>query len=297
MRSIQMWQASAVLNRSPAGHHMGFDYSLNPYRGCSHACRYCYAREFHTYLDLGVGEDFEKKLFVKENLASRLHAELRKLPAEGVIAIGTATDPYQPLEGRHKLTRSALELLLESGHAFTVTTKSPLIERDLDLLAVMGQRGQAGVHVSLMSLDRGLIHAMEPGTSMPERRLATVQKLREAGIPVGIFVAPIIPELGDDPADLEALFRAVHEAGADWIMSSTTRLSPAIREYFIQEVSALNASAGERLRKLYGPSQYVDAAYRRVLTRHLDRLYARYGISRHAPRLKPHRVEEQITFF
>lgn len=297
MRSIQHWQASAILNRSPKGQHMGFDYSLNPYRGCSHACRYCYARESHTYLDLNVAEDFEQKLFVKENLAVRLKAELKKLPMEAVIAVGTVTDPYQPLEGRHHLTRSALTLLMESGHAFTVTTKSPLIERDVDLLAPMGQRGQLGVHVSLMSVDRALIHAMEPGTSLPYRRLTTIRRLKDAGIPVGVFVAPIIPGLGDAPEQLDALFRAIRDAGADWAMTSTTRLSPAIREYFISQVAAIDAAAAERLRTLYGPNQYVDAGYRKLLTRHLDQLYRRYGVRHHGPQLHPHQVEQQMTFF
>lgn len=297
MRTILSWQASAILNRSPKGQHLGFDYSLNPYRGCSHACRYCYARESHTYLDLNVAEDFEQKLFVKENLTTRLGEELRKLSQDAVIAIGTVTDPYQPLEGRHHLTREALVLLMDSGHPFTITTKSPLIERDLDLLVPMGLRGQLGVHVSLMSVDRQLIHAMEPGTSLPERRLETIKRLKQAGIPVGVFAAPIIPILGDAPDRLDALFRAIRDSGADWVMTSTTRLSPAIRDYFIGEVRALDPVAAEQIRRLYGDNQFIEAAYRSRLTAQLQQLYRRYGISRVGPVLRPFRVQEQLTLF
>ncbi|NMP23875.1 SPL family radical SAM protein [Sulfobacillus harzensis] len=297
MRSIQLWQAGAVLNRSPKGQHMGFDYSLNPYRGCSHACRYCYARESHTYLDLNVAEDFEQKLFVKENLAVRLNAELRKIPLDAVIAIGTATDPYQPLEGHHHLTRQALQLLLESGHPFTVTTKSPLIERDIDLLAAMGARGQVGVHISLLSTDKKVIRALEPGTSPPDRRLATIRRLKAAHIPVGVFVAPIIPGLSDQPDALKALFSAIREAGADWAMTSTTRLSDAIRDYFINQVATIDPKAAAHIRSLYGSSQFVEASYRRVLSRQLDHLYREFQIGRHGPRLHPHRVQEQLEFF
>lgn len=297
MRTIQHWQAGSVLNRSPKGQHMGFDYSLNPYRGCSHACRYCYARESHTYLDLNVAEDFEEKLFVKENLGLRLKEELRKVPLESVIAIGTATDPYQPLEGRHQLTRRALELLSESGHAFTITTKSPLIERDLDLLAPMGERRQLGVHLSLLATDKTLIRALEPGTSPPQRRLQAIRRLKDARIPVGVFIAPIIPGLSDQPQQLSRLFEAIKDAGADWAMTSTTRLSNAIRDYFIAQVATIDAEAAERLRSLYGESAFVDAGYRRALFHLLESLYRRYQIGRHAPNLHPHRRQEQLSFF
>ncbi len=297
MRTIQHWQAGSVLNRSPKGQHMGFDYSLNPYRGCSHACRYCYARESHTYLDLNVAEDFEEKLFVKENLGSRLKEELRKVPLSSVIAIGTATDPYQPLEGHHQLARRALELLNESGHAFTVTTKSPLIERDLDLLAPMGQRGQVGVNISLLSTDKTLIRTLEPGTSPPRRRLEAIRRLKDAGIPVGVFVAPIIPGLSDQPQQLASLFEAIKDAGADWAMTSTTRLSDAIRDYFIAQVASIDGTAAERLRSLYGEGAFVDAGYRRALLHLLESLYRRFQLSRHAPDIHPHRREEQLSFF
>ena len=296
MRSVSPWQASAVLNRSPKGRSYGFDFSLNPYRGCSHGCRYCYARESHTYLNLDVGLDFEQQLFVKDNLPERLAAELKRLPEDAVIAIGTATDPYQPLEGRHRLTRTAIELLAGSGHPFTITTKSPLIERDLDILAPLGQRRQAGVHISLISLDARMIRRLEPGTSPPSRRTETVRRLHDAGIPVGVFAAPIVPGLTDDEDTLDALFSAVGSAGADWIMTSPPRLSPAIREYFFGEVARFNPEAAQALRRLYGPTQYVDPAYRSRLTAQLDRLYRRYRVGRTAPTLAPFVRKSQITF-
>lgn len=296
MRTVLDWAASAILNRSKRGESMGFQYSLNPYRGCSHACRYCYARESHRFLNLNVAEDFEQQLFVKHNLGARLAVELRRVPSTAVIAVGTVTDPYQPLEGRHHLTRTAATLLAQSGHPFTITTKSPLIERDIDILAPLGHRRQLGVHVSLMSLDRTLLQHLEPGTSPPRRRLELVRRLKQAGIPVGVFAAPIIPALSDQPAALDELFAAIRDAGADWVMTSTTRLSPAIREYFIDEVSKFNADAAIRIRSLYGPQQYVDASYRQNLNRELNLLFRRYHLSRTGPVLVPFSARPQIAF-
>ena len=286
MREVLDWQASAVLNRSKRGEPMGFHYSLNPYRGCSHACRYCYARESHTYLGLNTAEDFEQKLFVKSNLAVRMEAELAKIPPHAVIAIGTVTDPYQPLEGRYRLTRTAVQLLAHSGHAFTITTKSPLIERDLDVLATLGQRHQAGVHVSLISLDRKILQQLEPGTSSPQRRLETVRALKAAGIPVGVFVAPIVPGVTDSAAHLDELFHAIHQSGADWVMTSTTRLSPAIRDYFITAVGRFDPAAAAYIRSLYGQGQYARGAYRYRLDRLIEDLLTAAGLSHAAPVLR-----------
>jgi DNA repair photolyase len=295
-RSVQQWQASAVLNRSPKGRAYGFDYSLNPYRGCSHACRYCYARESHTFLNLNVAQDFEQHLFVKDNLASRLQAELPKIPQDAVIALGTVTDPYQALEGHHRLTRSAVELLRDSGHAFTITTKSPLIERDLDLLEPLAQRRQVAVHVSLISLDRPLLQRLEPGTAPPRRRLQTVRRLCDRGIPVGVFVAPIIPGLTDDPHALDALFAAIHEARATWVMASGTRLAPAIRSYFIQQVQAFDEQAAHRLMQLYGTSQMPEPGYTHALNRLVAQLCRRHRLSRSAPEIFAWAATAQLHF-
>lgn len=296
MRSVQRWQASAVLNRSPKGRAYGFDYSLNPYRGCSHACRYCYARESHTYLNLNVAEDFEQRLFVKDNLASRLQEELLKIPKTAVIALGTVTDPYQALEGHHHLTRAAIELLGQSGHAFTITTKSPLIERDLDLLAPLAERRQLAVHVSLISLDRSLLQRLEPGAPPPWRRLQTVRRLRDYGIPVGVFVAPIIPGLTDDLDTLNMLFSAIHEARATWVMASGTRLAPAIHTYFIQQLEAFDERAAYRLAQLYGESQMPNPAYTRSLNRVVAELCRRHHLRRSAPAIFAWDAAPQIHF-
>lgn len=296
MREIRNWEAGVILNRTKRGESLGFHYSLNPYRGCSHACRYCYARESHTYLDLNVGEDFEQQLFVKTNLEERLGHELAEIDPDAVIAIGTVTDPYQPLEGRHQLTRKAISLLAESGHAFTITTKSPLIERDLDLLTSLGQRGQAAVHISLISLDPRRAHQLEPGASPPWRRLQIVRRLAHLNIPVGVFVAPIIPCLTDQREALDSLFAAIKEAGAHFVVSSTTRLSPAIQDYFIQEVGRFDPSAAAGIRSLYGHHSSVDQTYRRQLEHDLNQLYAHYGLARTGPPLRARPRQRQLTF-
>lgn len=296
MRAIQGWQAATILNRSPEGRHFGFDYSLNPYRGCFHGCRYCYARESHQYLNLNLAEDFEQRLFVKHNLAPRLAHELTRIPLTATIALGTVTDPYQPLEGRHRLTRQALELLADSGHRLTITTKSPLIERDLDVLAPMGQRRQLAVHVSLISLDRPLLHRLEPGTAPPRRRLLTVRRLKDAGVPVAVFVAPIIAGFTDQEEHLDALLKAVRDAGADWVMAAPLRISPALRPYLWEHLAGINPEAAEILRLVYGSQQMPGAPYRRLLEHRIDRLTTRYGLSRQPTALVPYRRHQQLIF-
>ncbi|MCY0878808.1 MAG: radical SAM protein [Firmicutes bacterium] len=296
MPTIHPWPRGQALNRSPEGRHFGFDYSLNPYRGCAHACRYCYARESHQYLDLNLAEDFEQQLFVKHHLLEGLARELARVPVDAKIAIGTVTDPYQPLEGRYRLTRQALALFCESGHRVTVTTKSPLIERDLDLLAPMGQRRQLAVHISVTSLDRALLRRLEPGTSPPQRRLTTVRRLKAAGVPVAVFVAPLIAGLTDREESLDALFAAIREAGADWVMVAPLRLSPALRPYFLENLAALDAEARHTLAAAYGADQMPCAAYRAAFHERVSRLLVRHRLTCQAPDLVPYRRSEQLAF-
>jgi DNA repair photolyase len=197
-----------------------FTQSINPYQGCEHGCIYCYARPTHAYLDLSPGLDFETKLFAKPNAAVLLRGELAR-PGYvcDPIALGTNTDPYQPIEREWKVTRSILEVLSECEHPFSIVTKSSLVERDLDLIAAMAAKNMSRVYLSITTLDRGLARKLEPRAAAPERRLQTIRTLADAGVPVGVLVAPVIPQLND--RDLEAILEAAAArgaSGAGWIL-------------------------------------------------------------------------------
>ncbi len=184
-----------------------FTQSINPYQGCEHGCVYCYARPSHAYLDLSPGLDFETRLFAKPDAAALLRAELAR-PGYvcDPIALGTNTDPYQPIEREHRITRQILEVLAEHEHPFSIVTKSALVERDLDLIAPMAAKNMARVYISITSLDRDIARTLEPRAAAPHRRLQAVRTLTDAGVPVGVLVAPIIPGLTDK--DLEAILDA-----------------------------------------------------------------------------------------
>src|SRR3954447_12442587 len=193
----------------------GFRYAINAYRGCSHACVYCFARPTHAYLDLNIGEDFDRKIVVKVNAAERLRAEL--VPARWAgehIAMGTNTDPYQRAEGRYRLTRSIIEVLGEAANPFSILTKSALVLRDLDVLVAARERADVRVNLSIGTLDTDVWRATEPGTPHPKRRIEAVAALNEADIPCGVLVAPVIPGMSDRPEQLEAVAEACVDAGA-----------------------------------------------------------------------------------
>ena len=197
-------------NESP---DVPFDRSINPYRGCEHGCIYCFARPTHAFLGLSPGLDFESRLFYKPDAARLLEAELRRPGYRcGVIAMGTNTDPYQPIEREHRITRQVLEVLAAFDHPVGIVTKSALVVRDLDILAPMAAKGLAQVCVSVTTLDRALARRLEPRAATPERRLATIRELSAAGVPTGVMAAPMIPALND--AELEAILERAAGAGA-----------------------------------------------------------------------------------
>jgi DNA repair photolyase len=226
--TIDSTRSIIARNQSP---DLGFDRSINPYRGCEHGCVYCFARPTHAYLGLSPGLDFESKLFAKPNAGSLLDDELRRRgyrPA--VMALGTNTDPYQPVEREMGITRGVLETLEAFNHPVGIVTKSALVLRDLDILAPMAAKGLAQVHLSLTTLDRGLARRMEPRAATPARRLATIEALAKAGVPVGVLTAPMIPALND--MELERLLEAAAGAGATTAGYVLLRLPLEIKELF-----------------------------------------------------------------
>ena len=227
---IAVQNARTIISRNDSP-DIPFTQSINPYQGCEHGCVYCYARPSHAYLDLSPGLDFETRLFAKPDAARLLRAELGK-PGYRCepIALGTNTDPYQPIEREWKITRQLIEVLAECEHPLTITTKGVLVERDLDLLAPMAAKNLVRVYVSIAMLDRELARKLDPRAPAPQRRLAMIKALAEAGVPVGVSVAPVIPQLTDK--DLEAILSAAAAHGArsaTWVM---LRLPREVKDLF-----------------------------------------------------------------
>jgi DNA repair photolyase len=232
---VQIERARKIITRNQSP-DISFDRSINPYRGCEHGCSYCFARPTHANMGLSPGLDFETKLFVKPDAARLLEKELAELGYEPrTIAIGTNTDPYQPIEREWRVMRQILEVLAKTNHPVGIVTKSALVTRDIDILAPMAERGLAKVAISLTTLDRKLARAMEPRAATPPKRLETIGKLAAAGIPVTVMIAPIAPALND--MELERLLEAGHEAGAREagyvLLRLPLEVAPIFREWLI----------------------------------------------------------------
>ena len=216
---------------------VGFDRSINPYRGCEHGCVYCYARPTHAWLGLSPGVDFETRLFAKPDAASLLRQELaRPSYACAPIAMGTNTDPYQPVERERGITREILKVLADCNHPVTIVTKSALIERDIDILAPMAEKGLTAAALSVTTLERTVARAMEPRAAAPARRLAAIRSLAEAGIPVRVMVAPVVPGITDH--EMEAILEAARDAGAELASYILLRLPGEVKDLFADWLDA-----------------------------------------------------------
>jgi len=233
---VQEVPARRIITRNESP-DIGFDRSINPYRGCEHGCIYCFARPTHAFLGLSPGLDFETKLFAKTNAAQALERELAD-PGYRVrtIAIGTNTDPYQPIERRYRIMRRILEVLSAANHPVGIVTKSALILRDLDLLSSMAKRGLVKVALSVTTLDRKLARAMEPRASTPDKRIETLQRLVEAGVPASVMVAPIIPGLTD--MEMERILERASAEGVDEAGYILLRLPLEIGDLFTEWLKA-----------------------------------------------------------
>jgi DNA repair photolyase len=225
-------EAKTVINTVPASSHMPFRYTINPYRGCSHACTYCFARPTHSYLGLDIAGDFDRRIVVKVNAVECLRAELASPRWDGSpIAMGTNTDPYQKAEGRYHLTRGIVEALGEAANAFSILTKSTLVLRDLDLLTEAARRTTVRCALSVGTLDRDVWRLTEPGTPPPDKRLEAVRRLNDAGIPTSVLVAPLLPGLSDGDEQVRAVARAAGEAGAVGVTPVALHLRPGVRDH------------------------------------------------------------------
>jgi DNA repair photolyase len=242
---VHIERARSVLTRN-ASPDIPFDVSLNPYRGCEHGCIYCFARPTHAYLDLSPGLDFETQLYAKTNAAERLREALARPSYRcETIALGVNTDAYQPIEREQRITRGLLEVLSECDHPVALITKSSLIERDIDLLAPMAAKRLAVAAVTITTLDAGIARTLEPRAATPSRRLRTIRTLTDAGIPVGVSIAPVIPFITEP--DLERVLEAAHEAGAVYANYIVLRLPWEVRPLFEEWLLAHFPDRAERV--------------------------------------------------
>jgi DNA repair photolyase len=227
-------EAKSIINKVP-GNYLPFKWTINPYRGCTHACKFCFARSTHTYMDMDAGKDFETKIVVKVNAGQLLRKELRakRWMGEG-IAMGTATDPYQRAEGKYKLMQQIIGTLTEYRNPFSILTKGTLILRDLALLQDAAAVTEVSTAFSIGTLDDDVWRRSEPGTPHPRKRIDAVRKLNEAGIPCGVLVAPVLPGISDGKDQLRAVVAAAVEAGATHVVPILLHLRPIVREVYME---------------------------------------------------------------
>ncbi len=269
----------SALNRESSG-RMPFAWTLNPYRGCEFGCKYCYARYTHEFMEMWDGKDFERKIYAKEWAPEWLRAELRQAKDKGLpIALGTATDPYQPSEKQFEITRRMLEVFLEfEGLDFSITTKSVLILRDLDLLAGVSARHRFSVHMTVTTTDERLARLLEPKAPPPAKRLEAVKQLSEGGIRVGINAMPILPGLNDSQKSLDVLAQAARGAGARFLYGNILFLTSSAMKQFMPFLQEEFPRLAKTYRKLYAHSAYLNGEYKEKMTSLLAQLRTRYGL-------------------
>jgi DNA repair photolyase len=310
--SEEMARSLITYNKSP---DLPFDRSINPYRGCEHGCVYCFARPTHSYLGYSPGLDFETRLIARPNAPEVLEAELRKRSYKvAPIAIGTNTDPYQPIEKQHKIMRRCLEVLQRFHHPVAIVTKGTLIERDIDILGQMAAQGLVKVGVSVTTLDAHVARVMEPRVPTPKRRLATIARLSGAGIPVRIMLGPVVPALTDHEAEALLEAGAAHGAeAASWIM---LRLPLEVSELF-QEWAQVHfpdraARILARVREMHGGKLYEaqwgkrmrgEGPYAKMIAQRIEVAMKRHGLRRYTPDLRcdlfrvPSKIGDQLSLF
>jgi DNA repair photolyase len=263
---------------------MPLNWTLNPYRGCTHACHYCFARRYQTQFELGFDDHFSSVIFVKVNLVEVLQRELDKPSwVREQVAVGTATDPYQPIEGHYKLTRRSLEALCAGRTPIGLVTKGPMVVRDADVLSDLGRRYGATVYMSVPTIDEDAWRSLEPGTAHPLQRLRAVRTLRDAGVNAGVLMAPVVPGFTTHPAKLEATIKAIADHGAAFMGANLLYLKGGTKDHFFgflqKEFPHMVEGYGALYAGAYAPNSYVSAVRSMI-----DALQQRYDLRRRMPR-------------
>ncbi|MBF8189844.1 Rv2578c family radical SAM protein [Nonomuraea sp. K274] len=287
-------KARSIINRVPAASRVPFEYTINPYRGCTHRCVYCFARKTHEYLDLDAGADFDSKIIVKVNAAELARKELAAPRWGGAhVAMGTNVDCYQRAEGRYRLMRGILAALRDAANPFSILTKGTLILRDLDLLTEAADVTEVSANVSAGFVDQEMWRAVENGTPHPLRRLETCAALNDHGIACGVLMAPILPYLTDSPAQLEETVKEIAASGATHLSPIVLHLRPGAREWWLAWLSREHPRLVPRYLELYGRGSYAPKSYQQRITTLVKELAERHGVGRATPamarRLPPRR--------
>jgi DNA repair photolyase len=294
--------ARSLLNRCTAP-RMPFTWTINPYRGCEFACKYCYARYTHEFMDLRDGVEFERKIYIKQHAAELLRQELRQVKGGEEIAIGTATDPYQPAEKRFEVTRTILEeFSRHGGLEIGIVTKSNLILRDLLLLREVAEHNTVFVNLTITTLDTDLARALEPRAPRPDLRLEAIRELNRAGVNAGAICAPVLPGITDSPKDLDALVKAVAEAGGKYVFANPLFLKPCSAAIFLPFVEEKFPHLIEKYKMRYGERAFLPKTYRNRISQLMNRLREKYGIrrdyDRYSKRTHPARLHDsQLSLF
>jgi DNA repair photolyase len=286
-------EARSILNRC-SSERMPFAWTINPYRGCEFGCRYCYARYTHEFMGLTRWEDFEQKIYMKRDAARTLARELASARVRGQsIALGTATDPYQPAERRFRVTRSLLAVMAQAqGLRLSITTKSDLVTRDIDLLRRVALRNSVHVNMTVTTLDRRLARLLEFRAPTPDLRLAAVRALREAGLPAGVTVSPVLPDITDPPDNLEAVIAAAREHGATHLFWNVLFLKPSAQAAFFPFLEQHFPHLTRRYAARFARSAFLTRAYKDRIARLINALKHRYGFADQPPFEMPAPVHE-----
>jgi DNA repair photolyase len=258
---------------------MPFEWTLNPYRGCTHACHYCYARHYHTQFELGADDEFASIIFVKTNIAEVLRRELQRPSWQGdYVAVGTATDCYQPIEGSYKLTRRVLEALNEFRNPAGIVTKGPMVVRDRDVLSDLSSRAGCTVYISVPCVDEEVWRQLEPGTAHPMQRLRAVRELVDAGIRAGVLMNPIVPGLSSKPALMERTMKAIADHGARFVGCNVMFLEGGTRDHFLRWLGDTHPELAGGYTQLYS-RKYAPDAYRKEVHGVFSALRTKYGLN------------------
>ena len=295
-------ESRSVLSRVLSQRNLPFTWAINPYRGCEFACKYCYARYTHEFMELRDGIDFEQKIFVKQQAAQLLRRDLKKVKAGEQIAIGTATDPYQPAERRFEVTRAILEeAARHSGLEIGIVTKSNLVTRDAEILRRVAEKNSLFVNVTVTTVDAELARKLEPRAPRPDLRLEAVRQLNLAGVDAGVICAPVLPQITDDPRDLEALVKAARAAGAKYIYANALFLKPCSAAVFLPFLAEQFPALVEVYRQRYADRAFLPKGYAERLSKLMAALRRKYGFgnehARSSQRAHPAYAGEQMGLF
>jgi DNA repair photolyase len=293
----------SLLNRCVSNRQMPFTWTINPYRGCEFGCRYCYARYTHEFMEMRDGMEFEQKIYVKQHAADLLRHELRRVKADEAIALGTATDPYQPAERRYEVTRGILEEFAhQRGFELGIVTKSNLIVRDLELLKAVANANRLSVHITITTLDVDLARILEPRAPRPDLRLDAVRTLAQAGLRVGVSCSPVVPGITDSAKDLESLICAAADAGADYVFANPLFLKPCSAAVFLPFLEQNFPHLAQNYRERYRGRAFLPPAYSKRLSHLITHLREKYKITRarrpaYATKWPVQAFDEQLNLF